>query len=480
MPVPAVSPPVVRSLYRSLLREVRKLDNSVVTKVMFPLPKTLQAVANTHCPLYIPNGKKYSDVVRATFKKTEGANLNLAFDALHRLRRHNEEVLEKMPLIVKDRSPLMAAMKGAASEAYFASSIPIAEEPTLRVGQRDKENKLRATEIVVKKSRTFDVQVGMGLIAHPLSSAHVDRRVMLVVEKTPVATTALVLDMLYSYPLSQGNPVFPEVFWGHDVYNGGYSHVDFTMPPTAHVSVLHTLSPPSVSKVSADTTAWFQWARQAAVGGKAANSKPLDPPEQLCTPVIPGRTVNGVDIPTLYYSRVEALPYLAQLAPGHPRSSVKVFWGCMKWPTSQICQEVANGHWIPVNLSPQFFCAYPLVPPSGKKKAVTTIDQRFPTVAELEEARQSRLRHLGADVVPPQVFPPDQPLCRRETLWDQILYAMGGEFTELVGCANPFTSPQDAARIRSMDHIVDEIRKQLPDADEDDDDEDGDDGNPAP
>ena len=462
MSVPAVSPPVIHSLYRSLLREARKIDKSVVSKVLFPLPKPLQLVTNTHCPLYIPNGKKYTDVVRSAFRSTEAANLNLAFNTLNRLRRHNEEVSEKMPLIVKDRSPLVSAMKVAAAEGYFARSLPLTEDPQYRVGQRDKDNNLRATEIVVKKAKSFDLKVGMGLIAHPLSSAHVDRRVMIVVDKTPVVTTALVLDMLYSYPLSQGNPVFPEVFWGHDVYNGGYSHVDFTMPPTANVAILHTLQPPDLTTGASETTAWFQWARQAA--GKSTVS---DPPEQLCIPIIPGRIVDGVEVPTLYYSRVEALPYLAKLAPGQPRSSLKVFWGCMKWPTTQISQEVANGHWIPVDLSPLFFAAYPIVPSSGKKKALALADQRFPTVEELEEAKQSRVRHLGADVVPPQVFPPDQPLCRRETLWDEILFALGGEYEELVGCINPFTSPQDAARIRSMDHVAHEIR-QLADSDDED------------
>jgi hypothetical protein len=241
---------------------------------------------------------------------------------------------------------------------------------------------------------------------------------MLVVEKTPHATTGIILDTFYSLPLSIGNPLFPEALWGHELYNGGYCHVDYTMPPTANVLVLHTLEAP-VDPAASETT----------------QHRAREYHARLCKPVIRGDAASS----TLYYSKVEALPYLSSLCLGQPRSTLRVYWGCMRWPTEQLVNEVANGHWIPVEISASFFQAYPVHNQSQQASELPepAVD-RFSTAEQLRKASEVRMQHTGADVVPPQAVMPQQPLTRREALWDQILLALGGEFTPLVGAGNPF------------------------------------------
>ena len=57
---------------------------------------------------------------------------------------------------------------------------------------------------------------------------------------------------------------------------------------------------------------------------------------------------------------------------------------------------------------------------------------------------------------PPQVFPPTQPMCRREALWDQIMHSLGGEYRQLVGTVNPFASPRgDFARVPPVAGVAD-------------------------
>eukprot|EP00758_Cryptobia_borreli_P004358 Tbor_TRINITY_DN432_c0_g1::TRINITY_DN432_c0_g1_i1::g.3214::m.3214 len=507
------SPVLVRSLYHSLLKEVRALDKRPIMKVLFPISNKLQEVTGLHSPLYTPNGPSYETIVKKLFRLENGASssnssliipLEVGFEALNRLKLHNDAVGEQLPNITKDHAKLVCVMDNISNDSlqslFWAKPIPVTTSPTIpflegksnksstkRVDVKDMSSRsllpaIRRAEIIktnneVKCSVTkpFEVEVGMGLIAHPLSSSHVDRRVMVVVEKTSHVTTAIVLDMLYSYPLSHGNPMFPEVFWGHEVFNGGYCHVDYTMPPTANVAILHTLEP------SKDTSSpqYGLWQKWVSKGGPSAagitDTEPNDVKEKcgptrhhelLCKPVVRRQTLDdGTVSPTLYYSKAEALPYLATLCPGALRSSVRVYWGVMKWPTSQINAEVINGHWMPVEMSANFFGAYVFTQPKtgtpGSKLAKDTdapinskekrsqsditvsVEERFPTIQDLEDNAEQRMKVLGANVVIPQTFPPNQPMCRREVLWDQLLYSLGGEYRALVGTTNPFTSPKN-------------------------------------
>ncbi|GET90202.1 hypothetical protein, conserved [Leishmania tarentolae] len=461
--VPAVSPAVVRSLYRSLYREVSRLDKEPVLKVLFPCNNELQSVLGVSGPLHVPGRQRYTDVLRNIFRDaTRVPKINLAFDTLNRLRAHYDNVKDKLPTMDKDRTRLLASLRSSAAadrRKGFFRAQPI--RPTPGAGPRYVQAAPGVpTRVVLREARhSLDLSEGTLLLAHPLSSAHVDRRVMLITECTPILTSALVLDLQFTYPLSRGNSMFPEVFWGHDVYDGGFSQIGFTMPPTAQIAVLHTLeshdtvgghseSPLGESSVMN----WLKWKGPSSTSGAgsshaASTSAGSCSPEAIkkhglfCRPLIRGGVLDdGAREPTLYLSKAEALPYLAELAEGQPRSSLRVYWGNMRWTTSQLEAEVANGHWMAVKTSPSFFRAYALSPSSDDAA------ERFPTAAQLAEARELRQQRYGADITPPQVFPPDQIMRRRECLWDQIMFALGGEYAALVGCSNPFSdSPRWAS-----------------------------------
>ncbi|EPY28094.1 hypothetical protein STCU_05304 [Strigomonas culicis] len=261
-----------------------------------------------------------------------------------------------------------------------------------------------------------------------------DRRVMIVTEKTALLTTALVLDLQFSYPLSRGNSMFPEVFWGHEVLDGGYSQIGFTMPPTAQITILHTLEPPTEAN-EPQYMRWLKWREEQPKGAASAN--PRKQHLSFCRPLIEGQVLDdGTREPTLYLSRMDAIPYLATIVAGQPRSALRVYWGCMRWSTAQIEAEVANGHWMALQVSPSFYRAYTVLHDE---------EECFPTVEELRETKAMRVRRYGADISMPQAFPPDQIMRRRECLWDEMLYALGGEFTALVGCSNPFSGYSDRA-----------------------------------
>ncbi|RHW67941.1 hypothetical protein DPX39_110090900 [Trypanosoma brucei equiperdum] len=429
---PAVAPGVVRSLYRMLLREVRKIDESPLSKTLFPLTVDLQHLTKSHGPLYFPNGQKYMDILREVFHDAATPpKVNLAFETLTRLRSHNERVTSRLSVFEKDRMHLINTMEASQPDKglYRVERAPYNVNATsyrlpVGGGPSSLHSKLK-----IRQGYAVELEEAVALVAHPLSSTHMDRRVILIYEKGPHFTTGVVLDMLFTYPLSHGNPMFPEVFWGHKVYDGGVSQINFTMPPTAHISILHTLEPPTEPE-SPQYLAWLKW---KDVKSKSRNTETTaEHPRLLCKPLIRGGVLDdGTVEPTLYLSKVEALPYLAQLVPGKPRSSARVYWGNMRWPTRQLEAEVANGHWIPVKLSPTFFGPFPLMAESGRA-------DMFPTVAELKGMKETRERRYGVDVSLPQVFPPDRILRRRECLWDQIMYCLGGEYRSLVGCFNPF------------------------------------------
>lgn len=454
--VPVVSPAVVRSLYRSLFREVRRLDRDPVAKVLFPCNKELQALLGAPGPLHVPGGRPYTDTLREVFRDAARApKINLAFDTLTRLRAHHGNVESKLPTMDRDRARLLASLRSPGA-AERRKSLFRAAPATAAPGADPKYVQAAPgvpTRVVLREARhRVDLSEGTLLLAHPLSSAHVDRRVMLVTESTPVMTSAVVLDLQFTYPLSRGNPMFPEVFWGHDVYEGGLSQIGFTMPPTAQIAVLHTLEPKeaavggagSASPASSSVMGWLKWKdgpSRAGRGGAAPTSAPAavssDAAKRhsvFCHPLIPGGVLDdGTREPTLYMSKSEALPYLAGLVEGQPRSSLRLYWGSMRWTTSQLEAEVVSGHWMAVKASPSFFRAYALSAHNDDAA------EHFSTAAQLREARELRERRYGADVAPPQVFPPDQIMRRRECLWDEIMFALGGDYAALVGCTNPFS-----------------------------------------
>lgn len=522
---PPVPPPVLHTLYRALFREAKRLDSDPLLKVLFPVPLPMQPLVGLDHALSVPNGEAYVAALRRCFRDPafKGTPISAAFDVLNRVRYHNKEVPPRLAETEAVRASFAATLRDAAppAGAFYASVAKragnVRRMDTMAASGRERVERYRAENVLqvptrIRKDMTrgdpVSLTPGTALIAHPLSSSHGDRRVMLVTERTPMTTSALVLDMAYAYPMSGGNPMFPEVFWGHEVHNGGFLHVDFTMPPTAHVAVLHTLSPPSAAvldKIQKDHGstyhhAWTKWMRlqgSKITGGANPSPSVVEHHELLCKPLIRGaKRADGTTEPTLYYSKVEALPYLSHLASGQPRSSLRIYWGCMQWPTAQINSEVANGHWIQVDLSPNFFSGYPMHPartqrtaPTSKATASATpegtveegeeeaaalpLEERFPTDEELTAAKSLRMKHFDIDVVAPQVFPPDQPLCRREPLWDQILMSLGGEYEQLVGAANPFSKNAGPTRYPPSEIIAPEDLAHLPMFTTDDDDDDG-------
>lgn len=494
---PVLSPAVVRSLYRRLFREVRRLESDPVAKTLFPCPTELQGVMGMARPLYIPGTKNYLDELRAVFRDASKApHVKLAFDTLNRLRAHDENIKSKLPGLLKDRDALMRSLQAEAPKhaaLFRAAPLPM----TSHSGpQYVPATPNVPSKVVLRDRASVELAPGTVLLAHPLSSTHVDRRVMIITERTPAMTSGLVLDLQFIFPISRGNPMFPEVFWGHEVYDGGFNQINLTMPPTAQVVILHTLEPPTeadeadmrrASGGAAPATAqdyvssWLKWgsttagaadsaaaakedgkdtpaaaaAAAAAPGGRtAARRRAMTLTRQhelLCQTLIKSAaavTAGGAPEPTLYVSKVEALPYLARLAAARPRSSLRMYWGSMRWMTSQIEVEVGNGHWFPVEVSPSFFSSYDLSPKDDLKESLrrsSAADRgapadvsRFPSAADVAAAKTLRERRFGADVALPQVFPAEGAIRRRECLWDEIMYALGGEYAALVGGCNPF------------------------------------------
>ena len=194
-------------------------------------------------------------------------------------------------------------------------------------------------------------------------------------------------------------------------------------------------------------------------------------------------------VPSLYYSRVEALSGLGTHLLGKLRSRVRVYWGCMYWSRRNLERELEEGLWFPVTVSPEFFrtvessaqgsepagetaegkmrreneenaAQAPIPQPdedpklrkrgkkifakkrSSQKESKEVIvrtelphnDTRthFPTAEQLQMRKQFRSVHQGHDTQRLEpIFPPEPPMCRREPLWDQIMYALGGEYRSL-------------------------------------------------
>ncbi|CCW62231.1 unnamed protein product [Phytomonas sp. EM1] len=445
---PALSPIVTRSLYRSLFREVSRLDADPLAKILFPCTPDLQEWIGLSRMLYVPNSKSYVEALRHAFRDLSRApNINLAFSTLNRLRVHQENVKSKLPLILKDRKSVLESLaKEAPKQKKLFRAEPLIKTDEVCSAACYVPAKPNAPgRVVLRAQPEMELKEGTVLVAHPLSSTHIDRRVLMITERTPFMTSGVVLDLQYGFPLSKGNTMFPEVFWGHDVYDGGFHQIGFTMPPTAQIVLLHTLEPPK--EPSEDTASsrgsWLSWRQSSVPAEKQLALKRQH--EVFCRPLIHGSVLdNGEKEPTLYISKAEALPYLAEIAAGQPRSALRIYWGNMRWPTGQVEAEVSNGHWIPVKVSPSFFRSYEL-------STSTAPPERLPSGEELREARRLREKRYGADITFPQVFPAEQVVRQREFLWDEIMYALGEEYAALVGILNPFVM---GSASRSFPRIV--------------------------
>ncbi|CCW68568.1 unnamed protein product [Phytomonas sp. Hart1] len=432
---PALSPVVTRSLYRSLFREVSRLDTDPLAKILFPCTPDLQEWIGMSRMLYVPNSKTYIEALRYVFRDSSRApNISLAFNTLNRLRVHHENVKNKLPLILKDRKVVLESLAQEAPKQnkLFRAEALIKKDEVGSVACYVPARPNVPGRVVLRTQPDVELKEGTVLVAHPLSSTHIDRRVLMITERTPFITSGVVLDLQYCFPISKGNPMFPEVFWGHDVYDGGFNQIGFTMPPTAQIVFLHTLEPPKEpsEETASSRGGWLSWRQSPAPSGKHLTLKRQH--EVFCRPLIQGGVLdNGEKEPTLYISKAEALPYLAEIATGQPRTALRIYWGNMRWPTGQVEAEVSNGHWIPVKVSPSFFRSYELSTNNAPP-------ERLPSVDELREAARLREKRYGVNITIPQVFPAEHVVRQRELLWDEIMYALGEEYMALVGILNPF------------------------------------------
>lgn len=464
---------VVLSLYRRLYKEVKLLDSQPLVKTLLPCPLEIQKEVGLKA-LYVPNSVQYTTVLQNVFRSTKKKpNVKLGFDMLNRIRVHLENLRDRLPTMQKSSEDCRRSIGRslASSEKNDSKHKFTAEEVLLTPSTSEDRSRFPlvlprgggAGYLVLENLSMNPIMEGTVLLAHPLSSAHVDRRVMIITERTPVATTAVVMDLRFTFPLSHGNPMFPEIFWGHNVYDGGFSQIGFTMPPTAQITILHTLKPlhsslsaPNSEKLTNTENVDLQKKSLASTSSKNAQDdnylSQKKKHEILCHPIIRGcsSTSKGNDEveeePTLFVSKVEALPYLATLAYGAPRETVRIFWGSMRWPSSQLDAEVLNGHWIPLRVSPSFFfsgkttkAGFSTSERRGRSRDSRSSSSFFSTLSELEEAQQLREKHYGVNASVPQTFPPHQTLRKREPLWDEILYRLGGEYQALIGCNNPFS-----------------------------------------
>lgn len=258
---------------------------------------------------------------------------------------------------------------------------------------------------------------GTVLLAHPCSSHFTTTsRVFLITRRSSVFTTGVLLDAEYMHSISPGHPVFPEIFWGHPIRNGGSQKTTSTMPPTPSVTVLHTLdAPPCTSpfrrrKGPRETMAAFmEHAHHCEPLILPGNPNAVEKVSRFSHHQERQRTLrknrilkkrylhememeeamegsgsassSRKDSPTLYISHVESLPYLASLISEHDRShenkpskrglssvsrrNVHIFWGSQRYYTSQLEEEVQAGQWIPVRVSPGFLYAATSFQPSG-------------------------------------------------------------------------------------------------------------------
>lgn len=264
---------------------------------------------------------------------------------------------------------------------------------------------------------------GTVLLAHPCSPSFTsDSRVLLITKRSSVFTTGISLDAECLHSISEKHPIFPEMFWGHPIRNGGAKKTSTTLPPTPNITVLHTLGVPPASS-SLKSKERLQ-ETEAACKCHSCHCEPLILPghrgentqstsifyglkekrktldnnllqnnnyfkkkvlEKEMEEAEESESRDGFSIgatPTLFMSKVESLPYLATLIAQHDCSSktrnfhsrspstvsrraVHVFWGCQRFSTTQLEEDVKAGQWIPVQVSPCFLYAAASFQPSG-------------------------------------------------------------------------------------------------------------------
>lgn len=260
---------------------------------------------------------------------------------------------------------------------------------------------------------------GTVLLAHPCSHSFTrGSRVLLITKRSCVFTTGISLDAECLHSISEKHPIFPEMFWGHPIRNGGAQKTSTTMPPTPNITVLHTLGIPPAS-FSLKSKERLREAESACKchsrhceplilpGHRGQSTQPasisnhlkgkrktldknvLQKKKYVKEKVEESESVNGSSIsatPTLFMSKVESLPYLATLIAQHDHSgkarnfrstspstvsrrAVHVFWGSQRFSTTQLEEDVKAGQWIPVRVSPCFLYAAASFQPSGFSSA---------------------------------------------------------------------------------------------------------------
>eukprot|EP00759_Apiculatamorpha_spiralis_P002095 PhF_6_TR10782/c0_g1_i1/m.17321 len=405
----SVAPPVIRTLYRSLLKLAQHFDSNPFLKVYVPVTnqvmKRVLGLGNN--VLYVPNSVRYVQCVRSEFRQKR--------------ERTSEEV--------------QAGFEAISSLKNFVQSIEPALVPKATlVSCVDKFSQSSTNGDKVydaKVQETPRLEPGTLLLAHPLASAHFDRRVVLIVEANEDIVTGLVLDLPFTVPITEGHPVFPEVFWGHEMCQGGPFTVDMTMPPTANVAVLHTgvltTESSSASNDATKTTATTPAPSTTSADHLATTAPTILSSKrtyQMHKEIIKG----NAQTPGLFYSKVESLPSLAQSMKGISRNQLRVYWGSMYWPRHALNHEISEGLWFPVSITAPFFRAV-------VEKDSTT----FPSDSEMKRKRDKRVARYGMDVQPTQgTTPPEMSISVREPLWEQIMYMLGGEFRELSKFPNSF------------------------------------------
>ena len=482
---------MLRTMYRCVLRVAKTFDNKPYLKAVYPLtnPVFQRILGTGGSILYKPNSVSYVEKIKKEFRTVRERSkdeLQAGFEIIN----HMKQIHSSVNLISLEADAAIWKLENQLNLDTRTSTYHAEIQPLPRI------------------------EPGTLLLSHPLAPSYYDRRVILIVECQNDMVTGLVLDLPYTNPITKGNPMFPEVFWGHEICQGGPYHVELTMPPTASISVLHTgIFEKEIKKETAPLEEDAKLPRKFSWLFRSSYPKKLptpfnSPPEKFRRKtefhrlLIP--TSEEKKMPPLYCSRIEGLPSLAKKILGHERRSVRVYWGSIYWTKKTLEHELKEGLWFPVTISANFFRSLEgdkwfaeqytkkniqkdtphkttttsttrslenpkitlMLPGRGNEgviplpeKISTTkkfpphrepsipdtkeslnkekiesynILTHFPTAVKLETCRQERFERQGAEEqrVEP-IFPPQPPMCRREPLWDQIMYVLGGEYRAL-------------------------------------------------
>ena len=468
-----LSYPLVCSLYRAVLKQAQKFDSKPYIKFFSPLtnPVIQKVLGMGDSVLYRPEIGSYVKRVQKEFRDKRA--------------RNNEEITAAFEVL--------SSMKSLASSV---ENINVPMVVSSNIEKIEAQIKSKHKKYAAKLQVIPSLNPGTILLSHPIANSFLDRRVVMIVGNENNIVTGVVLDLPYNTTITKGNPLFPEAFWGHEIMQGGPYHVEITMPPSAFISVLHT---GIVSSEDCPDSSMTQPSRNTLEPRNSlqAYSKRALKSSKLFTEIISGSMEHGNE--PLYFSRVESLPKLAQKVLGKPRRNVRVYWGAMYWSTHSLQSEIEDGVWFPVTVSPSFFrpadteedtkenasdkLGHIVTPEatSSTRNAKDNVEQKsdlhkaqlnadesntklkidryteakkhisqrihslfrrkksnFPTHTEIIGKQEKRYEVQGHDAqrVEP-VFPPEPPMCRREPLWDQIMWSLGGEFRDIVGKTSP-------------------------------------------